>query len=244
MKNYLREQSTRQLLGNSLGIYRHHFGLLFLLYLVPTFPFNLWSNYLAETTGEAFNIGYYVSLPFELLPSLAIAVAISDICLGNKPSVKRSYARVWRCLRHAFLTWLVFFAGLALSFLLVVIPGFVFYAFFMFVFVITVVEQRTTPAAFSRSKALGQGYYLRNLGVVGLLLLFVFVLMMAAFLIWSAAMLALPALADPWPVSIAQALLVAVLVPPVYVGTVLLYYDMRVRKEAYDNTALTEDLMR
>lgn len=244
MKNYLREQSTRQLLGNSLSIYRQHFVLLFLLYLVPTFPFNVWSNYLAETTGEVLNLGYYVSLPFELVPALAIAVAISDICLGNKPSVGRSYARVWRCLRHAFLTWLLFFTGLVVSFFLVVIPGFVFYAFFMFVFVITVVEQQATATAFARSKALGQGYYLRNLGVVMLLLLFVFVLMMVAFAGWSSAMLALPVLADPWPISIAQAVLVAVMVPPLYVGTVLLYYDMRVRKEAYDNTALTEDLMR
>jgi hypothetical protein len=244
MKNYLREQSTRQLLGSSLDLYRHHFVLLFLLYLVPTFPFNVWSNYGTETTGVVFNLAYFVSLPLELVPALAIAVAISDICLGNQPSVRRSYGRVWRCLRPAFLTWCLFFSGLVISFFLVVVPAFVFYAFFMFVLIISVVEQRGPRAAFSRSKALGQGFYVRNLGVILLLFSLVIVVMMLAFAGWAVAMQLFPVLGTPWPISIAQALLVAVLVPLVYVGAVLLYYDMRVRKEAYDNTALTEDLMR
>jgi hypothetical protein len=244
MKNYLREQSARQLLGGAIGLYRQHFLLLFLIYLVPTLPFNVWSNYLFETTGVVLNLAYYVSLPFELVPALAIAVAISDICLGNTPSVRRSYARVWRCLVKALLTWLLFFAGIAISFMLFIVPGLIFYAVFMLVFVVTVVEQRGPIDSFARSRKLGKGFYLRNLGIVMLLVVMMFLLMMVAFLLGWGLIELVPALGSAWPVSIAESLLVALLVPLVYVGTVLIYYDMRVRKEAYDNTALTEDLMR
>lgn len=245
MKNYLREQSARTVLGNSVEIYRHHLGLLFLIHVIPTFPFNIWSSYLEHTGGATFNHAWLISLVVELVPTMATAVAVSDICLGNRPDVWRSYRRAFsRNIPGMVLTYLLFMAGLATSLLLFVVPGLVFYAWFMFCLVVVVLEGRTGRAAFARSRWLGRGFYFRNVGVIAILLVVAMLMVVTILVVVELAGLAYPPLVAPWPASIATALATSVAAPLVYVGGILLYYDMRVRNEAFDNTVLTEELMR
>ncbi len=245
MKNYLREQSAREVLESTAEIYRRHLGLLFLIHLLPTFAFNFWSHYIQVTQGEVFNLAYYVSLMVELLPFMAIAVAVSDICLGNKPSAFRSYSRVFgKRLPAVILTYILVMAGSLAGFLLFVAPGVLFYTWFMFSLIIVVLEGSSAPRAFGRSKKLGEGYYLRNLGLMSLLLMIALVLLIVVLVVYEAIALAVPALSKAVPSGVFQAAIMSLLMPFYYVGGVLLYYDMRVRKEAYDSAALTEDLMR
>ncbi|MGQ0444985.1 MAG: hypothetical protein ACT4O2_07645 [Beijerinckiaceae bacterium] len=245
MKNYLRQQSARELLHSTFEIYRRHVGLLMLIYLLPTFPFNVWSEYLEQTTGKLFNTGYYLALVAAMVPAMATAVAVSDICLGNRPSVFRSYARVFgKSFRGIVLTYLMLMAGLFVSFVLFVIPSFFFYAWYMFALIVVVLEGAWGTKAFARSKALGKGYYRRNLGFVLLLFLILFVLVVVIMTLFEVLVNVWAAFSEPLLRSIFTAASYTLISPPLYVGGTLLYYDMRVRKEAYDNTALTEDLMR
>lgn len=245
MKNYLREQSAREILGSTVEIYRRHLSLLFLIHLLPTFAFNFWSHYIQVTQGEVFNLAYYVSLMVELVPFMAIAVAVSDVCLGNRPSAFRSYRRVFgKRLGTVILTYFLVMVGTLAGLLLFVVPGVLFYTWFMFSLIVVVLEGSSVRRAFGRSKGLGAGYYLRNLGLMSLLLLIALVLLIVVLVAYEAMALAVPALSKAVPSGIYQAAIMSLLMPFYYVGGVLLYYDMRVRKEAYDSTALTEDLMR
>jgi hypothetical protein len=224
MKNYLREQSARELLHSSFEIYRRHVGLLVLIYLLPTFPFNVWSEYLEQTTGTLFNAGYFVALVVETVPAMATAVAVSDICLGNRPSVFRSYARVFgKSFRGIVLTYLMFMAGLFVSFVLFVIPSFFFYAWYLFALIVVVLEGAWGTQAFARSKALGKGYYRRNLGFVLLLLLICIVLAGVILALFEVLVNVWPAVSEPLLRSIFNVASYTLFAPLVYVGATLLY---------------------
>lgn len=245
MKTYLREQTARELLINTLEIYRAHIGLLFVIHLIPTLPFNIWSNYLERTTGELFNIGYYFTSLVDLVPTMAIAIAVSDICLGHAPGAFRSYARLkGKRIDKILLTYLAFMAGLFFTFILFVVPGVIFYIWFMFTLTVVVLEGTWGRQAFTRSKALGRGFYWRNLGVMALLTLTCMLFFFVAIFIFEFLAATLPILSEPLVYSLFMSLATSLFVPVILVCTVLLYYDMRVRKEAYNNLALTEDLLR
>lgn len=87
----------------------------------------------------------------------AITISVSDICLGNAPSLARSYKKVF---------------GLfdLIGLVLLIVPGIIAILWFIFTPCVVVLEGLGGLTALKRSKAIGQGYNWRNLGIVVLLL--------------------------------------------------------------------------
>lgn len=245
MRSYLGAQSSRDILHNSLLLYARNFAPLIAIYLLPTLPVRIWAGYLARTTGEVFNTAYYIGLIVEMIPMMAITVAVSEICMGNRPSVMRAYGRVLRRRPgKVFATYALFALGFALALLLLVIPALIFYAWYMFALIVVILEGSSVRVAFRRSRFLGRGWYWRNLGVVLLMLLVYVSVVLLIALPYDVLCLFEPQLTLPWAGAIIGGLAGSLLAPPVYVCVVLLYFDMKARKEAADNITLTEDLMR
>src|SRR5437016_10170617 len=96
MRNYLQPQTTGDVLRNTFAIYGKGFLAIFLIYFLPIVPFEIWKAEAkaANNTG-LFVLGNIVGVVANLFIVGAIAIAVSDICLGNKPSVARSYKRVF-----------------------------------------------------------------------------------------------------------------------------------------------------
>jgi hypothetical protein len=94
MRNYLQPQTTGDVLRNTFAIYGKGFVAIFLIYFLPIVPFEIWKAEAkaANNTG-LFVVGYIVGVVANLFIIGAIAIAVSDICLGNKPSVARSYKK-------------------------------------------------------------------------------------------------------------------------------------------------------
>jgi len=247
MANYLVEQSAGGIIRAAFAIYGRHFVTLALVYTVPTLPFTVLQQ---EAIANEMPVMTLIATLGAMLAGVfgfaAITVAVSDICLGNQPSVGRSLSKAFgkligRLLVTGLLQGLIVMAGL----ILLVIPFFVFMIWFMFAQAIVVLEGRAGRDALKRSKALGTGYHWRNAGVYALVLVIIFVigLLLGGVIGFVAALLSVEV--DQWWFRTLQAVIqMGVFMPLLFVTITLIYYDLRVRKEGYDAQALAEELAR
>lgn len=189
---------------------------------------------------------FILTFLFGFIAYAAIAIAISDVCTGNEPSVGRSYKYVFtkvflRLLLVTLLQMLVTLVG----YLLFIIPGVVFSAWYMLAPVAVVLEKAEPIAAMKRSRFLGKGFYFRNLG---LFFLGLFLTFLALFLAGFVGGMAIVAFKLESSEGIIEGVLTffgsALFYPYLYTLLILMYYDLRARREGYDSTALTEDLQR
>ncbi len=252
--NYLVEHTVRSIISGAFKIYFRHFGTLFLIYILPAVP-------LAMIRTEAQLSGNQTFLILSVLMSLtvlyfvygAMTVAVSDVCLGNAPSFKRSYAKVFgKLVLMLLFTNILQVLAVAGGMVLLVIPGLVLLIWFMMSPSIVVLERKSGLAALERSKQLGDGSHWRNAGFFLLLIIILTgILLLIEGLI--RAVMAGVAFTFPHLLNGSISNVVAVVLsgidegfagPVVLILLVLLYYDMRVRKEGYDARALAEDLAR
>ena len=231
---YLRRQSVVELLRNALHIYRHHFLVVFVASAPFEIPFDAFLDY--ATSGDSISVAWYIAGFLPLLCASSIGagiqtVLLSDVLLGNAPGIRRAYSRVFgRRFWPFFATTLLANSAIMLGFFAAIVPGFILLAWFMFVPMVVILDNLTGKAALTRSRALGKGYYLRNLALLLVLV-------------------ALDITADSLLRYVLSNGLLISAVTSVFtvfesIVMVLLYYDLRARKEAYDSVALAEDLMR
>src|SRR5215470_11312083 len=96
MRNYFQPQTTGDVLRNTFVIYGKGFLAILLTYLLPILPFQLWqAEAKAANNAALYVLGYVAGIVAGLFAGGTIVIAVSDICLGNKPSVVRSYKRVF-----------------------------------------------------------------------------------------------------------------------------------------------------
>jgi hypothetical protein len=238
MANYVQQQSVGDIIRNTFAIYGKGFVIIFLIYFPPLLPFTIY-----ETRALAANaIGRYwliwlCSIPVSFPFAAAVTVAVSDICLGNAPSLVRSYKKVCaivpKLLGTNVLQVLIIYTG----FILLVIPGIIAMLWLMFTPSVVILEGVGGFSALKRSKELARGYNWRNFGVI--LLLSIILLVIS----WIPELL-LPSATHAYLYRLVRAGLNLITTTITLTMIVPLYYDLRVRKEAYDSAALAKDLRR
>jgi len=175
-------------------------------------------------------------------------VAVSEICLGIRPSAVRAYSRVFANAGRVFGTYLLATLIVVMGLLALIVPGFVLGIWYMFVGPVVVIESVGGRAALKRSRELGRGFYWRNFGVYLLLSLVVVVVMLVVAVLAGALVGAVLGVVgfsidDITRISMLVGTVSFILFTPVIlIALVLLYYDMRARKEGYGATQLAEDL--
>jgi hypothetical protein len=198
---------------------------------------------LLKATGPIWQLlGFVLYTMCAFVITGVLTVALSDICLGNRPTVRRCYARILGRNRWWYLisTSLVYALAVGLATLLLILPGLWLMARGLFSAIIVALEGRRNRDAIRRSFALTKGQTWRIIGLIlpSYLLLIVFSIALAIV------GLMLPAMAASMVRVLGNFVLVATLSPAMALTMVLLYYDQRVRRESYDAQALSEDLMR
>ena len=249
---FIAEQSVGSLLRNTVALYRTNFRALVLAYALPTFPVLL----LQQLAQAAQNMGLFVVTV--LLGSVvsffavgALTFIISDICLGNVPSVSRAYARIlkgglwWRLLWTTILQMILWMVGM----LLLLIPGIFLMIRMVVCSTVVILEGDSGMKAIKRSMSLSKGHFWRLFAVLAVLGLVIFALTMVAMIPIGIGFALLASQIGESQLQMLMAILLAplmqgVLYPMLFIAIVLLYYDLRVRKEAYDVDALAEDMMR
>lgn len=203
----------------------------------------------AEPTGESFagpiivgllSLGLYVFItPFL---TGAIARATSEIYLGRAPSVgdilSFTLSIFGSLLLVSLLVFLVVFGG----FLLLIVPGIIFAIRFYLSTNVLVIEGLKGRDALKRSWRVTKGYASRVFGIL-------FVSGILAAIVGGIIELPLSAIAlatgggtGIFLSFIGTAIGTVVTTPFTVIVTVLLYYDLRIRKEGYDLTLLAQEL--
>lgn len=193
-----------------------------------------------------------------------MTIAVSDICVGNRPAILGSYRRlapiIGRVLWTSALATMIFGAGFVLLWIAVyvsavgVVPGLliliiaIVYMFAagvypMFAVSVVVLEGVSGIEAIMRSIHLVDKYFWRNLGVVMVTLVFG----MIAAGIQVASQMSIDSTESAVEATSVVSVLInnavlGILFAPSLVATVLLYYDCRVRKENFDREQLANCL--
>lgn len=249
----LAAQTAGSLLRHNLSMLRRHFGVLQLCGVLPVLPAMLALLLLGDEHPALLLLVWPVYMIAFTIASAALTVAVSDICLGNRPTVRHCFARAvargrwWSLALTSALFALAFMCGLVLFLL----PGLWLLMHGLLLSTVATLEGRRNLDAIKRSIALTRGQAWRIAGLFSLVLVLAYVamLLLVVLVIFLCSLLLLLLQVDAKTVEIAMAAMGGVvafgLVTPVFGTTlVLLYYDQRVRREAYDAHALSEDLMR
>lgn len=236
MKSYLRELSFGEIFKGSFEVYFQNFFTIFIIYALPIYPTSYIQNLLLiEGNFPLFWIFLVLNLLLTTIAYAAVAITLSDICLGNKPGIIRSYRYVlssifWKLLSTNLLQVIIIVIGMVL----LVVPGIIFMIWLIFVPIVVVLENTWGIEALKRSKNLGKDFFFRTLGLL------IVIIIVAALFGGIVGAISGAVFGD-----VPQALLlfIEILVGPLaLIMIVLSYYDLRARKEAYDTASLAEDL--
>lgn len=197
----------------------------------------------ASTAGVVATVVLTIVTVFlAIFVSGAMTKAISDVYLGVEASVFGSYRYVMRrwlpYIGTNLLCVLLVYAGIALC----VIPGIIFAFWIAFASEVFVIEGPSGWEAIQRSRQLISGHWGRAfvlmflVGVLGAILQMIPVSIITALLKESAAG---QALSVAW-----QGIANTVVTPFSTAALILLYYDLRIRKEAFDLEVLAENMSR
>ena len=260
--NHVRATTFGSFVRSAYGLYFGNFPVLCGIYLLPTIPAGLFVDLILPTEGLGYTAASSVSYLAALVASAAVALAVSEICLGNRPTVKVTYRRlatrtgsvIWASLlvvvviQAGYILYLIAQSRLEagaplnqyhLTLIITLMYTAVVWTYLMFTMSVAALEKLNAVDALKRSIRLVKGFFWRNLGVALVLLI--------AAIILTVGLISLSGLesVDERPsalVSLINHLVVGTTVVPSHVAIVLLYYDCRVRKEQFDGEQLAQEL--
>jgi hypothetical protein len=176
---------------------------------------------------------------FILMPLCTAALVhnISGSYLGEELTAGQSYARATRRLPALLGTQILVGLTVMVGFFLLIVPGIIFSLWFLVVVPVVMLEGKSGSTAMGRSRELMRG----NLDKGFILAVVVFIL--GAILQWALAFLAaIVPLPHPAVGVFIQTALLSIVLPIQTAPWTLLYYDLRIRKEAFDLEKLAEAL--
>ena len=247
------QRDLGQLISETFSTYGKALVPLFVIAIIPQIP-NMLSLALGSggSIDDPASVGYssgesaLTLIAFLLgIPSGAAAVfCVGQVLAGQKVDVVTCYYRAFGVLLPtAVATVIVTLALIASAILMLIIIGIplFFYLLVSWFFAIpaVVIEGRDGISALKRSRELTFGSWWRLFGI-GV----VYTLLFIAIGIPGGIVSSFLLLVRPELFAIGIAVTVALAIPIYYVGSVLVYFDLRVRKEGYSLQALADDLAR
>lgn len=250
----LRPMGVGDILDTSLRMYRNRFAVFLIIALVAYVPFGAAQAIVAQAAIEASpeagppeiamgpvvaGVILFFILTFILIPLCqgAMVQQISSSYLGEQigaaESYRRALPRLVRLLVANILAGIIIFIG----FLLLIVPGIIFSLWFMMVTAVVMLESTSATGALGRSKELMSG----NLGKGFMIGLAIFVIFVIGNIVVGILKAFIPPSAVIMHVAI-DTLLAAALLPIQMAAIILFYYDLRIRKEAFDLEQLSSQL--
>ncbi len=253
MTTALRPLSTGELLDRTFSLYRSHFGLFVGIFALPHMMVLAFQclgvavrhpgNQLADLGAQLFwTMGAaLLTVIFSAASQAATVVAVSHVHLDRPASVSDSFSRVKGQIGGVIGLSLLVGLGVGFGFIALIVPGVLLALMWSLAVPVKILENKSATDAMSRSSDLTKG----DRGRIFVIWLLFIVLSIAVGLLlrWPLEMAAgvssiagLQRSSGAWQV----ALLVSTFVSECLVGPLgtiafsLVYYDERVRKEAFD----------
>jgi hypothetical protein len=190
-------------------------------------------------------VAFFLLIIAQSLSSGALVKSVSEAYLGNEVSVGEAYRFVLP--KVGTLVWasILVFVVVLIGYMLLIVPGVIFSLWLMLTTQAIIVEGRPASAAMGRSKALTSG----NLGkVFGLaFVIFIISIIISAVFTFVGGLAFAGALAAGATVASLVSEIISVigqiLVAPISATAfILLYYDLRIRKEGFDLEMLAQTM--
>jgi hypothetical protein len=256
MTTVLRPLSTGELLDRTFSLYKAHFVLFVGIIALPhlaTLVFGLVSlplrRYLGLGMFEWFFIAIGLALLVGAISQAATIVAVSEVYLGRPTGIVDSYMKVRFSLVGVILLTFVMGVACGLGAMLLVVPGFVLAMMWSLAVPAAVLEDQGIVDAMTRSADLTRGFRWRVFVIW--LLFFVLTISVSFLLQWPIRIATLAAIKSHTPstlrwlgaASTVISFFTTCLVGPLAtIAFSLLYYDLRVRKEAFDLQLMMDTL--
>jgi len=241
----LRPLSTGELLDRTFALYRSHFLLFFgILALANLVTLAVQLALLAMGTGPDSGLGcagMAVFLPLTLVVTLGVAaasqgatiLAVSHVYLGRPITAIQALSLIRGRIVPLAVTMIVLGIGTALGLVLLIVPGLILGLMWALAIPVAVLESRDMMDAASRSAELTKGSRLRVFVVYAM---FLVILLVVSMLVQLPVSLIAAETSPAFAVLSAVASFISqcLVGPLMTIGMALLYYDLRVRKEAFD----------
>ena len=240
MRSYdLRPMSLGEILDGSVSIYRDSFATLVTVAIVCLGVPTLMQVYVALSGNSVSFTGFFAFVLWSFgsfVSSAATLWVISETYLGRSATAGEALRFAFGKIGPLFVTGLAVGIIVLLGLLLLVVPGVIAACGYAVTSQIVVLENVSADLAMKRSWHLTKGFKGKVFGLA--CVAFLIVLLPAIALSFVAALL-------PGGEATASALgdFVSLAVSPLFTSAfTLLYYDLRVRKEAFDLEMLTQQL--
>ena len=235
------------ILDGAFSLYRRHFAVLVGAVGILTVPLAL----LAIPFG-----------PFALLltglaglvtPAVG-ALVVGDVAVGREPTIGGVWSRLGRLVVPLVLTGILTWIVVGIGFILLIIPGVLFYVWFALSAQAIAIEDRRYTGAMGRSRELVSGSWWR---VFGILLVILIVTSIASEIVTGliAGLLGAAGFGGGFrfspntggdvslfPVILSSTIASLLVTPIAALAAALLYFDLRLRKEGTDIAAAVEAL--
>jgi hypothetical protein len=262
MTNALRPLTVGELLDRTFYLYRRHFLMFVGISAVPNLillAFQLFQLVLVPVT-----LGGAVATLFWLLATILIyfitiavsqgatIIAVSEIQLDRQTSASEAFAAIRSRIGELSLVFLGMGLRILLGFLFFIIPGIYLAIVWSLAIPAAVLERQTLSGALSRSADLTRGHRRRIFVIYMLLLVLVYVVTivmqlptMAIVTLWVGTLSSneMPASAQIL-LALSNFATTSLVSPIMTIALSLVYYDERVRKEAFDLQHMMEQLDR
>jgi hypothetical protein len=246
----LRPLSVGELLDRTFFFYRRHFLLFVGIAVLPSIimlAFALSTALFGPGAGVLFSITSALALVFVYLVTTALAqgatvVAVSQILLERDTNVAQAFSHIWSRIGELLVLILNMGVRIMLAAIFFIVPGVVLALMYALAVPVAVLEGKGISESLSRSAQLTKGHRWRILLVYVLLTVLTGIVTM----LWYAPVtIAVVLTAGPmtngqvplWAqvaLQFGQFVTRSVLGPIMTIAIALVYYDVRVRKEAFD----------
>ncbi len=254
MSVMLRPLTLGELLDRVFQLYRSRFGLFIAIAAVAYLPLfviqaaNLWApKALSVSATVVLVIGFILGLVLRLLgiaaANSATIMVVSAAYLERPITLREAYGRVSGMLVRVSLIMIGMSIGIGIGFVLLIVPGIILALMWGLAIPVAVLEDAGLGDSLSRSRQLTEGHRFRVFAIYLLYFALLFALE-AALLGPLGAVIAMKSGTAAVPATVAPILTVGAailgyviecLVTPILtISLSLMYYDERVRKEAFD----------
>ena len=240
----LRPLSAGEVLDVSFGFYRAHFVPLVTIAALSRVVPDVLGIYVEQSGGIMANltlgiVQLILSIVLSMVGVAATTSVVSDGYLGRSmqagEAIRNALGMLGRLLVVSISSGMLIFFGI----ILLIVPGLVAMSGLALASVVVVLEVKAPVEAMQRSWNLTTSFRRKILGVLSITLL---LLVVPGFAIGVFTAIT-SASAEPGILAmVANSVLALFIFPFVYVATVVLYYDIRVRKEGFDLELLAGDM--
>jgi hypothetical protein len=247
----LRPMEYGEIFNEAFDLYKRNFGLFAGIGAIVYIPY-----YLLVALGERFPfiaalalIGLYIPM---VAANGAIIKALADRYLGKETTIVECWRYIFRRLIPYFFTSVLGILLVAVGLILLCVPGIMAAFWIYFLFNVMIVEDRFYSDAIRRSRELAAGQWGR-IFIVSLLSFLFYGAVISIVGLFAGLQFALTSRAGPpgsaeiplWiPLSrgVVQGVMQSVVGPIISLMSVLLYFDVRVRKEGFDIELLAQEM--